>query len=615
MAKSQLLSAMGDVVTFIHVPAIVVHLKKHVVLESNQEAIKKFGAEVGKGENLLIHLADETRSTYLKRKGHDEFELVEITEDDALFSFTRLSKTVGLLVDYKDSGRGGLQLSPDASCHPNFHFSYVHRLLNGQRSFPDPMQLKRLNLIDNPGEIDKLDWRNLILQEDRESYDKVITTALDHGGNHRIRYRIKNRDGGIHEVTDLFSVIREDGMWPILSGTIVSADGVDQKMQKVERLCLVGRLVGGMIHDFRNLLGGMQNMMEWCMAQSPKDGPIFKAMEKTVNYTDQANGLIKCTLRLLDDRIEMKDDFIPIKPLMKDAEAMIYHFGGSGIKVKVECEDNIPPIFGQRSVLLDCLLNLGLNACDAMEDSGDLLLFRAFCIDCNTQNTVQSQICIQVIDNGCGMTKEQSVSIFNEFFTTKKKGAGLGLWMVKMGIRNFGGVITVDSKLGIGTTFEIRLPLPEKVLTANVREKVQEDTRELTLEPLDFIEGKKVLYIEDEPLLRNSVHTWLDSMGFDVLVAEDGNTGLAMFHEHLNDIDLIIQDFILPGIKGDVLLDEFVDEAPQIPVIVCSGYPDGRDYNWLVDRGARAFLSKPFKIDKLMEIIEKIFLSASDSST
>ncbi|OVE81886.1 hypothetical protein BVY04_02245 [bacterium M21] len=614
MAASRMQNRLKGLISHISSPALLVNTTKHKVLGNNPSAVSKYGQAVATGHQIVIHgEIGEDDSYQAKLRAADDLFEVELIlddedEDEGDFEITMHSKSIAIFVENVVANADMLKLPPESSYCPSFHFSYMHRILTNKRTYPNPQELRRLGLVRKSDDAAHLNWRDLILLKDRDNYDKSIATALEHGGNHRLRYRVRGVDGQIHELTDFFSVIRDDGMWPILSGTIVSTEGVQEKMQQVERLCLVGRLVGGMIHDFRNLLGGVQNMLEWCMAQSPPESNVFKAMSKTINYTDQANGLIRTTLRLLDGKGDGDDERIKVGELLTDVEGLIRHFGSSTIDIKVSFEDDLPPLWGQRSSLLDMLLNLGLNACDAMKEEGDLLIFEASKKGIADEwGTPEDHISFRIIDNGCGMPEDVRQAIFNEFFTTKKNGAGLGLWMVKEAARSFGGTVRVTSKVGAGATFEVLLPVPKGIALEEIEEKKDDLTGTVNIQEIDFLVGKKVLFIEDEPLLRNGVQVWLETMGFDVFVAADGTEGKYLFEQHQDELDLIIQDFILPGIRGEVLLDMFTAEKPELPVIVCSGYPDGRDYSWIEDRGAHAFLSKPFRIERLVDIFRGLF--------
>ncbi len=610
MASSQIQSRLKDLVSYVPYPALVVNTKKGLILGNNPAAIGKYGAVVSTNKPIRLNGVNPAAEHELLRvRSSDEpFELDAGEEGE--FEFRSHSQTIGILIENANEPETQPEgPSQDFTYYPSFHFSYMHRVLTDKRVYPDPNILKQLNLIRRTDEITELNWRNLIIPEDRKPYDRAIAQAVEHGGSFRLRYRVRGLNGEIHELSDFFSVIHEDGMWPILCGTIVSSEGSTHKMQKVERLCLVGRLVGGMIHDFRNLLGGVQNMLEWCMAHSPPEGDVYKAMNKTINYTDQANGLIRCTLRLLDGKSDEEEERISIPELFNDVEGLIRHFGSSTIDIMVCCEDDLPALSGHRSVLLDMLLNLGLNACEAMEEGGDLLRFEAIKrMMPDDQKKLKPYICIRVVDNGCGMSDDQVEAIFKEFYTTKKDGAGLGLWMVQEGARTLGGTVNVTSELGKGSTFEILIPASgdTSIEEEEAPEKPDRNAR-LSIEELDFVKGRTVLFIEDEPLLRNGVHAWLKTMGFKVHVAADGAEGMDLFKQHRDELDIIIQDFILPGIKGEVLLDSFTAEAPELPVIVCSGYPDGRDYEWIREKGAYAFLSKPFRIEKLVDILRDLF--------
>jgi CheY-like chemotaxis protein len=209
------------------------------------------------------------------------------------------------------------------------------------------------------------------------------------------------------------------------------------------------------------------------------------------------------------------------------------------------------------------------------------------------------------------MSEEDVKTVFDAFYSTKETGAGLGLWMVKEAVQSFDGRIDVQSKIGEGTAFEILFPVAEfdrsdisDMDTAPDEEELKEDY--VSPELFSLPNAMTVLYIEDDPLIRGSVSHWLEKLGFDLLVAEDGDQGLNLFMERQDDLSLIIQDLILPGIRGEVLLEEFVKVRPELPIIISSANPDKEEMEVLKEKGAKAILSKPFKIKELIEILKSL---------
>ena len=589
---------LEKLIRYIDSPAILISTEHKKILASNNAALRHLGTKASETNEIkLPELEDEI--IYLSLLEDDCLRFYNAESSKAEYQLESYGQNLALLLQ-TPKNLSNNELLEDFGSQQNFHFSYIHSFLTEKRNFSAPDILIKLGLIENEAELNDFNWRDHILEEDLPLYDNTITAAMEHGGSHRMRYRVKAKHDNIIEVADFCGTANEDGKWPMLVGSIVSAKRSSKKIQQVERLCLVGRLLGGMVHDFRNLLAGMQNMIEWCMSQSDSNGSVYKALNKTINYTDQARGLIKCTLQIIDGKNEDTIDKIYVGEIIKNVEEMIRHFVSPSIDISVQIEPNLPAVYGQRSMMMDMLLNLCLNACDAMSSKGHKLEIIGFQKDQHSSNGGSQQlVCISVKDDGCGMTQSQLNSIFDEYYTTKKDGAGLGLWMVKEAARSFDGQVIVDSEVGLGSTFEVQFPVVE---VSNNNLVLEEKVEQKSIDIKGFSgQNRTILLIEDEPLLRDGVISWLKSLDLEVIPAADGKSGLKLFNENKDKIDLIIQDFILPGIKGEVLLETFTANHPEIPVIVVSGYPDGKDYEWIIEKGAYAFLPKPFRMEELVQ--------------
>ncbi|MCJ8329330.1 MAG: response regulator [Lentisphaeria bacterium] len=596
-----------DILKYLQCPAVLIKLESQEIIDSNARALDIFGPKASQGSPIHLNVSSDCRLNLV------ENELLEFEAcQESPYSIKFYTENYALIIH--DPGRmDPMSEASDISLYPSFHYSYMQNLGTGLRQFSDSSFLHTLELAAESTDVSSFNWESRIHPDDQELYQNMIKTAIEHGGNHRIRYRVRTLKEQIIEITDICGTTREEGKRPRLVGSIVSNEHSAKRFQRLEKLCLIGRLCGGMVHDFRNLLGGMQNMIEWCMAQSPAGGLVYKALNKTINYTDQANGLIRSTMNLIGQRSE--DEIIEkvnTSEIIYDVEALIKHFASQDVEIQVLTEENIAPIHGQKSILMHMILNLCLNACDAMKgQENGLLRIQGYTKSIeDEQGKPEKFVCIRVEDNGCGMSEKHSQSIFEEFYSTKKDGAGLGLWMVKQAVRSFDGIITVESELDKGTSFVVRFPLVEP----DEGTKVIEDTptRNLDFNAFDNSSQKTILFIEDEPLLRNGVATWLDTFGFKLLIAEDGHGALKLFDENEDEIDVIIQDFILPGINGDKLLEKFSSRRPDLPIIIVSGFAASsegelKDHEWMTDRGAFAFLPKPFKIEDLVGLLHEAF--------
>jgi len=328
-----------------------------------------------------------------------------------------------------------------------------------------------------------------------------------------------------------------------------------------------------------------------------------------MSYTERATVLIAGALKASSRPRETKIQKILIGDIIRDSEDLIRHMLPSSIGIMIKIEDALPAVYGKRSYLSDMLLNLCVNARDAMKENGTFLKIEASLKQKSEDGApFQNFICLKVEDDGCGMSKAEQKEIFNAFYSTKENGAGLGLWMVREAIRAFDGHIELSSIPGKGTSFKIFFPVAERDLPddvieepapSGVVEKISHDTFALT-------SPKTVLFVEDDPLIRGSVSNWLEAFGFDLIVCSDGSDAWRVFKEEKTRIDVVIQDLILPGRKGDQLLVDFKGLCPDIPVIIASAEPDENQMEQLMRKGAAAILSKPFRMEELVSILGSV---------
>ncbi|OGV35487.1 MAG: hypothetical protein A2020_02420 [Lentisphaerae bacterium GWF2_45_14] len=603
---------LADLIEYLSVPAFVFSLTRFRILASNSLMIKSYGPTLSEKLPLLIHgtLSYSSKPVYLKMS--HKYPVPEIhvcKEKDASFVLMMFSKRTGIVFEmlhfHKSPLLGGKKVSSD-DISP-FHFSYMFNFVSGKWNYADTQTLEKLGLIEDAAS-SSFDWRRIILEDDIPLYDNTMSAVRQYGGNHEIQYRIRSASGKIINVQDYCSLTCPDGKWPVLVGSIICTGTSTRDISSIERQILTGRLVGGMIHDFKNLLGGIQNYIEWTISLTDNED-ITKALRKTMSYTERATVLIAGALKASSRPRETKIQKIQLGEIIRDCEELIRHMLPSSINIVIKIADDLPPVYGKRSFLSDMLLNLCVNARDAMKEKGAFLLIEAAL----KQNTgeggpAQNFICLKVEDDGCGMSKVGQKEIFDAFYSTKENGAGLGLWMVREAVRAFDGHIELSSNPGKGTSFEILFPVverdfPEETFEepapAGTVEKISHDTFSIS-------GPKTIFFVEDDPLIRGSVSNWLEAFGFNLIVCSDGSDAWRVFKKEKDNIDVIIQDLILPGRKGDQLLVDFKALSPDIPVIIASAEPDEDQMEVLMRKGAAAILSKPFRMEELVRILSAV---------
>ncbi len=616
---SLLSSKLCALVENIAVPAALLSIDKHEVIASNNSLLSSYGSCFGEGIEFYCNCDFSLHSHFKIEFQSFRFMLEGVPEDVSDFECIQFSEGYALLVEshWKIDSKvknnihelSGHLASSDT--YEPFNFSYMYRLSSGEWVCSSVDDLVDLFLLEKGKGMSDFCWRSLIVDDDLARYDKMISSVRTDGGNFEASYCIKNLKGEVIQVFDHCSRISPDGQWPVLVGSVFSSQKSFEEIQHAERQVLVGRLVGGMIHDFKNLLTGVQNIIEWCIAKSGDNSEVIDALHKTVSYTEQATNLISGALKVSSGEVETKKNCIDLGELVCDFEGLVRRIIPASTELLIEVEEGLPCLFGPRRILQDLILNLCVNAKDAMKNRGDSLAIRVSKVVGEDEfGDLEKSVVLSVTDSGEGMNQSQVKSIFEAFYSTKETGAGLGLWMVREAARTYGGSINVISSVGEGTTFEITFPVDEnpQIEIDAIDERVEcEIVPVATADVMKVTSGKKVLLIEDEPLIRSGVSAWLESWGIELLSAEDGIEGANLFLENRDSLDLVIQDYILPGKCGDELLVEFNSMNPDVPVIITSANPDRKKFDMVENGDAYAFLEKPFRMDKLQSMLQKVF--------
>ncbi len=610
---------LSELVDYFSVPAFVLSDNEGVVSASNSMALRNYGICFMKGRKVKINADCQVMAppVFVRLTAKDPYlKLKQCSRENAEFHLVRLSEDViiGYEAVFDNETKVGtnsslLRISELKKESPkSFHLTYLYNIASGKWQFSNPEQLISLGVIEEPRDITRFGWRSVVNEDDIPLYDNTFNNAVRHGGSHEMHYRINRLDGGSFLVADYLGVVQPDNQWPVITGSIVCRQQSDENMFLAERQVLTGRLLGGMIHDFKNLLGGIRNVIEWSINIS--DNPeVVGALQKTLGYTDQATELIIGTLRLNTGEMDTKVEKINLAELILSLESLIARIIPSSTTMQITIPEEVPPIFGQKCLLQDMFLNLCLNARDAMKGKDDLLDVSLEKVKVPDENGIaQVYLALSVSDNGCGMSKSVVKHIFDAFYSSKDKGAGLGMWMVKNAASSFDGKIEVESEVGVGTTFKVLFPVIDDTDSFIMGEHSDAEPEEKVCYD-DIISAdtdKTILYIEDNMLISSSVRTWLESLGFRLLFADDGIKGKALFEQNHHDIDLVIQDYVLPGIKGDDLLSYFTSTNPDVPVIVVSAENDAECTERLLSLGAYDMIRKPFKMDDLLKTLTKI---------
>jgi PAS domain S-box-containing protein len=438
-------------------------------------------------------------------------------------------------------------------------------------------------------------WLSVVHVDDRITALTLAATAREHD-TFELEYRLTDADGDVHQVRDIVSVRRgEDGEIERLSGVIVDITQrreLEARISQAHKMEAVGQLAGGIAHDFNNLLTIVSGYARRLRAR-PDLVAAHRDLDQIVTATDRAAELTHQLLAFAR-RGMGEPALINVNDAIHSLEPMLRRVIDADISFEFELDAKIPRVLMDRTALEQILMNLILNASDAMPDGGTLTVTTQTHAVTVSEATVHGvatgdDVRITVGDSGTGMAPEVRDRIFEPFFTTKMEtGTGMGLATVYGIVDQAGGWIDLDTAVGVGTTFQVMLPAAAP-----------------DAEP-PHGERATLLLVEDEPALRRLVATMLEEQGYRVLEAANGLDAIAIAERHRGQLGLLITDVVMPRLSGPELAQQLQILRPGLEVLFMSGYNDSR----LVSRGvAQAqvnLLVKPFTPDQLIEVVQEL---------
>jgi len=367
--------------------------------------------------------------------------------------------------------------------------------------------------------------------------------------------------------------------------------------QKMEA---IGQLAGGIAHNFNNILSVMVGNAEMAMKHIDPESENHSRVQRILKSGMSARELTNKMLALTRPEIEDFSVF-PARKAIEEIWDVIRESISKSIRVEVSLQDIPGMIKGDINQITQAILNICINACDAMKEGG-ILSISARELELDAESAMKrpdikqgKYYCISIKDTGPGIPEEISERIFEPFFTTKKdRGTGLGLY-VTMGIMNaHGGWIDIDNGPAGGTTINLCLPLTEGV----------ESNREQSgLRQQDLAGTGTILLVDDEQDFLEVTSELLELEGYRTFTALDGRSALETFEKHRNEIDLVLLDVMMPGMTGDEVYRCLKEIDSGVKVVVCTGFSEEGKAGALVSQGVQAFLQKPFVFPELNQTI------------
>jgi len=389
---------------------------------------------------------------------------------------------------------------------------------------------------------------------------------------------------------------------------------LQEQLRQAQKLEALGTLAGGVAHDFNNLLTVINGYAELALQQSQDNPKLYRSIELIKKAAEKAEQLTNQLLAFSRKQI-YEPKIVNVNHIINDLEKMLRRLISEDIHIEKILAPDLPNIVADPAQIEQILINLVVNARDAINELGNKAKERKIIIETDyvfldedyvakhVGTQVGPYVLISVSDTGIGMDEETKEKIFDPFFTTKGmgRGTGLGLATVYGIVKQNNASIHVYSELGQGTTFKIYWPAVEEKEGI----KVKKGTTEIP-------KGReKVLLVEDDNLVRDFISNALKSLGYQVFEASNGKEALELIKDNRLKPDLLITDLVMPGMNGKELAEKIREFLPQISVLYISGYTD--DYLFLSDILGKNvnFLQKPFTIKKLAQKVRQILDSSS----
>lgn len=439
--------------------------------------------------------------------------------------------------------------------------------------------------------------------ETRESVPDPVQTALSTGETVDLSsdHLLIARDGTERRVADSSAPIRGDGD-VTLGVVLVFRDVTDEyameaRLRQSQKLEAIGQLAGGVAHDFNNMVGGIMGAAELLGSMLGDDPAAKPLVDLIIGSSERAAGLTN-KLLMFARKQPAANATLDVHDIVRETVALLGNTVDRRIEIETKLAAAPSTVVGDKGQLQNALLNLGVNAAQAMP-SGGRLTFETSRLDlAESRDDIPSgrYVSVEVIDTGVGIPSEDLDRIFEPFFTTKAQGqgTGLGLPAVFGTVRQHRGTVTVDSQPGHGSRFTVLLPLvasrPQAAAVA-----------------ADIVLGEGlVLVVDDEPAVRTMAKATLERLGYTVLLAENGAQAVEIAEARAAEIAVVVLDMIMPLMNGRDCFDRLRKIDPELPVVLTTGFYDELDVREMKANGLAAFLPKPYRIANLSRVLADV---------
>ncbi|MBD3406936.1 MAG: GAF domain-containing protein [Candidatus Lokiarchaeota archaeon] len=390
----------------------------------------------------------------------------------------------------------------------------------------------------------------------------------------------------------------QKGGWALVIEDVTIMREIQERVNTQERLASVGQLAAGLAHDFSNILQGIMGFAELLQMNQSLSEPITKDLSSIQSLAEKGSDLTKQLLDFSRQSVSEKR-IVNLREVVDEILNLLKTSIPSNIRVLTEFEVGNYQVLADPTQIHQILMNLSINARDAMLDGGKLII-RLSNSEQNpeeTNHTADEWIQLEIIDTGTGIEDSVLPHIFEPFFTTKDRteGSGLGLAQVYGIVQQHNGTITVKTELGKGTNFTIYLPVHHK---ETVEKKV------VSTKTTDY-DGVSILVVDDEPIVLEALSRMLERLGCRTYTATNGRKALEIYQKERDNIDIILTDMMMPDMDGIELVKQLAVINPSAKVILMTGYPLGSKIEELKGLGLVSWAQKPLRLSRIGKLIQK----------
>jgi PAS domain S-box-containing protein len=453
----------------------------------------------------------------------------------------------------------------------------------------------------------RIKWSDLMLEEDIASARGAFIQALKGDRSYVREYRIRTRTGEVLWLQERSQIIcGENDQIAYVSGVffdITDKKRLERQLLQAQKMEAVGTLAGGVAHDFNNLLQAVRGYAELLLLDKNENAAGYWELQEICRAARRGGELTQ-QLLTFSRKVETKRQPLDLNHEVRVVRRLLERTISKMIEIELYLSDNLKVVSADPTQTEQVIMNLAVNAKDAMPEGGRLII--------KTENVVLDEayckihqgtkpgdyVLLSISDTGGGIDRQALKHIYEPFYTTKglAEGTGLGLAMVYGIVKNHDGYINCCTEPGEGTTFEIYFPVIE-----HQRASVEKEGTEASL-----TRGTEtILLVDDEEFVRDLGTQILTRFGYTVVTSADGESALEIFLQKKGQIDLVILDVLMPGMGGRQCMQELLRIDPQARVLIATGYSPDSSTKKALEAGASGYISKPFDLRQILREVRK----------